>query len=100
MSDMKSMQLAVTDDIINLHELIGGDNEIRFVEATLPRIPQVFGDTGSNFESRPAVEMEFTPKEMEVRLHFYEQPHHALDVDEPLMLVVNLKRYLAWHAEW
>ena len=29
-----------------------------------------------------------------------EQPHHALDVDEPLMLVVNLKRYLAWHAEW
>ena len=99
-SDMKSIQLAVADDIINLHELIGGDNEIRFVEATLPRIPQVFGDSGTNYDSRPAVEMEFAPNVMEVRLHFSEQPHHDLDVEEPLMLVGQLKRYLAWHADW
>ena len=101
-SDMKSMQLADTPDVMNRTHLMGGfDQEIRFATWALPRRPQIFYDTGSNFESQPTVEVAFTPQTMEVTLHFIEQPHHTQgEVAEPLMTISELKRYLAWQAEW
>ena len=89
-SDMKSMQLAVAGDVMNLHDLMNGwDERDQIRRGALPRRPQIFGDTGSNFDSQPAVEMAFAPMTMEVRLHFIEQPHHDLDVAEPLMTLAS-----------
>ena len=99
---MKSMQLADTPDVMNRTDLMNGwDEEIRFATWALPRRPQIFYDTGSNFESQPTVEVAFTPQTMEVTLHFIESPHHTQgDLAEPLMTISELKRYLAWQAEW
>ena len=101
LTDMKTTRLMASGVA-----MVDEDYDVCFQRRDMPRTGQLFGNTGVNAESQPAIKAWYYPRTARFDFHLYETPMRdddgtpIKDARDELMTVLEVKRYLARFAVW